>query len=188
MQENYGLSPNKRKEERGKHMSNIVKFGGGFIAFVFFAGVYGSAKNESDRNLKSYEDHKAKLSGSAATSVKQEPAPPPPPPPPPRECSPFTAKELKSAMASNEAKTAHVWKNAGCASVSGSVLTIGSDFMDDPFVVIGTGKKYEFGGIVHCTPKNKTAAFDLSKGQKVTVRGTTGGEMMGTLMLEDCEW
>ena len=165
-------------------MSNIVKFGGGFIAFVFFAGVYGSAKNESDRNLKGYEDHKATL---AEKSAKPEPAYVPPPPPP-RTCSPFTAKELKSAMASNEAKTAHVWKSAGCASVSGVVSSIGSDFMDNPFVTIGSGGKYEFLSIVHCNPKNPTDAFNLSKGQRITVRGDTGGEMMGTLTMDNCEW
>lgn len=170
-------------------MSNIVKFGGGFIAFVFFAGVYGSAKNESDRNLKSYEDHKAKLSGSAATSTSTKPEPAyVPPPPPPRTCLAFTAKALKSSMASNEAKTAHIWKTAGCASVSGVVSSIGSDFMDNPFVTIGSGGKYEFLSIVHCNPKNPTNAFNLSKGQRITVRGDTGGEMMGTLTMDNCEW
>ena len=91
-------------------------------------------------------------------------------------------------MKDNEARTAHFWKQAGCASVSGVVKSVGSDFLDNPFVVLGTGKKYDFGGIVHCKPKNPTAAFDLSKGQKVTVRGTTGGEVIGTLVLEECEW
>lgn len=147
-------------------MSKIVKYGGGFLGFCVLLAV-AAPPPESD-----------KVASPSQTAVAET------------SCTPkfWTAESLKSEMEANEARMAHAWKQAGCATVSGVVMSVDSDFMDRPFVVIGSGGKYEFSGIVHCNPKNAESAFSLTKGQSVTVSGKTGGEVMGTLTLDRCAW
>jgi hypothetical protein len=157
-------------------MSNIVKFGGGFLGLCVVGAMFAPAPKDNPAS-------------STALAVNT-PSLPPPPPEPVKACQPtqYMAAELKASMERNEAKTAHMWKQARCAMVTGRVLSVGSGFDDKPFVSIGTGQKYEFTGIVHCSPRVASKAFELSKGDIKVFTGTTGGEAMGTLQLNNCDW
>lgn len=154
-------------------MSNIVKFGGGFLGLCVVGAMFAPAPKDDPGS-------------STALAVNT----PRPPPKPVEACqhTQYMAAELKASMERNEAKTAHMWKQARCAMVTGTVLSVGSGFDDKPFVSIGTGQMYEFTGIVHCSPRVASKAFDLSKGDVKVFIGDTGGEAMGTLRLNNCDW
>jgi len=159
-------------------MSNIVKFGGGFLGLCVVGAMFApTPKNDPGSSTA--------LAVNTAT-------------PPPtrveacrgtaREYTSYKAAELKASMERNEARTAHMWKQAGCAMVTGRVLSVGSGFDDKPFVSVGTGQQYEFTGIVHCSPRVASKAFELSKGDIKVFIGETGSEALGTLYLNNCEW
>jgi hypothetical protein len=93
---------------------------------------------------------------------------------------------LKIMLEENEAKTVSMWTGT-CAKVSGVVASVDSDFQDHPVVRIGAGEKYDFGGL-RCEPADHQKALNLSKGQEITVWGIGGGEALGSLTLEQCDW
>lgn len=93
---------------------------------------------------------------------------------------------VAEAMKDNEAKVVAMWKGK-CAKISGVVERIDSGLDDRPFVMIGTGQRITLGGL-HCKPKDDAKARALSKGQRITVWGIGGNEMMGSLFLEHCDW
>lgn len=105
------------------------------------------------------------------------------------ECKTTEAVEWASvaaALKDNEARVASAWKGS-CAKITGVVDRIDSDFRDKPFVVIGTGERFSLNGL-HCKPADEAKALELSKGQTITVWGVGGSEIIGSLVLEHCDW
>jgi hypothetical protein len=151
-------------------MSKVMKYGGGFLLLCVAVSIANTPSPGDDS-----------LSRTAATTNTRAPV---------AKCEPvfLTAAGLREEMEKNEARLVHAWKKAECATVVGKVLSIDSGFDDRPFISIGTGKKYEFSGIVNCQPRVPEKAFSLTKGQQVEFTGKTGGEIVGTLILKDCEW
>lgn len=158
-------------------MSKVVKYGGGFLGCFLLFAVCVPKKNLFEEKTGSVDTGLP----TSTPSVLLSPA---------ADCDPvfLTAVAIKAEMEKNEARLVHAWKKAGCATVVGKVISVSAGIGDQPFVSVGTGRKYELNSIVQCSPKVPEAAFALSKGQQLFFTGKTGDEVMGTLMLEDCEW
>lgn len=85
----------------------------------------------------------------------------------------------------NEVRADELYKGA-FVTTTGKVGDVKKDIMDNMFVTVGTGKRFEIPE-VQCTltPDNKSKAANLSKGDSVTVKGKVSGLMMN-VQLEDC--
>lgn len=93
---------------------------------------------------------------------------------------------VAQGLKENEAKVASAWKGS-CAKISGVVDSINSGFDDKPVVMVGTGERFSLQDL-HCKPKDEKKALELKKGQQITVWGVGGGEVLGSLFLEHCDW
>lgn len=105
------------------------------------------------------------------------------------DCKKSEAMEWRSIAASlkqNEAKVASAWKDS-CAKVSGVVERVDSGFDDKPYVVISDGSDFSLNNL-HCKPKDEKKALNLRVGQTITVWGAGGSEIVGSLVLEHCDW
>lgn len=89
----------------------------------------------------------------------------------------------------NEAATVADWKNH-CHKIGGVVRGIDSDFRDQPVVEIGTGGERFEVHTLRCHPDDGDfhKAMLLSAGQPITVWGTGGDEIIGSLNLDHCRW
>jgi hypothetical protein len=69
--------------------------------------------------------------------------------------------------------------------VTGAVDSIGKDFLNHPYVTVGSGEELEL--TVQCSLRNgqESAAARLAKGQMVRVRGNCNGKMMN-VQFDDC--
>lgn len=126
------------------------------------------AVEEADKERKKTEEKKAAAADDCKNSDAVEWA--------------SVAKMLKE----NEAKAVSIWKG-NCAKVNGVVDNVGSGIGDKPYVVIGTGEKFSLNDL-RCKPKDEKKALELKKGQKITVWGVGGDEIMGSLQLDHCDW
>jgi hypothetical protein len=93
---------------------------------------------------------------------------------------------MAGMLKDNEAAVAAAWKGS-CAKISGTVKSINSGIGDKTTVIIDSGERLSFDSL-HCEPKNPQNAMYLSKGQTITVWGIGGNEVLGSLMLEHCDW
>lgn len=91
-------------------------------------------------------------------------------------------------LQANEAGAAASWKDS-CHRIAGIVVGVTSDILDKPVVEIGSGGGFE-AHTLYCWPANgfEGAALSLSKGQSISVVGVGGGEILGSLRLEECRW
>lgn len=69
---------------------------------------------------------------------------------------------------------------------TGTVGTVAKDFLDKPYITVGTGEQFELPPVVQCMLKDGGRAASLSPGQKVTISGMVRGKMMNVLF-DDCE-
>jgi hypothetical protein len=105
------------------------------------------------------------------------------------DCAQTEAVEWSTVAAmlkDNEAAVASAWKGS-CAKISGTVKSINSGIGDKPTVIIDEGERMSFDSL-HCEPQDPQRAMHLRKGDKLTVWGIGGNEIMGSLMLEHCDW
>ena len=97
-----------------------------------------------------------------------------------------TWASLSKDLKENEAAVVARWKGK-CAKVSGIVEGVDSGFDDKPFVKVGSGERFSFSTL-HCHPKDAARALKLKKGDSITVWGLGGDEMVGSLMMDGCDW
>jgi hypothetical protein len=92
----------------------------------------------------------------------------------------ISAKKLYSAYDANEVGADMKYKGK-FIEVNGYIADIGKDLMDDIYVTLETG---EYFGSVQCffSDDYATKAAQLSKGQKITIKGMCDGLMMNVLM------
>ena len=69
------------------------------------------------------------------------------------------------------------------ATVSGNIVSIGKDFLDTPYIVVGGSGLLD--GVQCMFDRNNNPIASLTKGQNVTVHGTVKGKMMNVI-LENC--
>jgi hypothetical protein len=104
---------------------------------------------------------------------------------------PATPVDLTKMLAEykdNEVRADNQFKGK-YVQISGVANNITKDFTDSLVVTIGTGKQLEFEH-VNCSfaDDQKDQAAALSKGQRVTVKGTVGGLIIGTVAMRGCQF
>lgn len=95
-------------------------------------------------------------------------------------------EDVAKLLEGNEAATAKSWKGS-CQKVSGVVQSIDSGFDDKPVVIITAGGEFE-AHTLRCTPASESKAMGLTKGSQIVVWGLGGGEIVGSLQLDHCDW
>jgi hypothetical protein len=100
-------------------------------------------------------------------------------------CDLVKINDILSLYKDNEVKADLQYKNK-CIEVTGSVDLIKKDFLDNMYVTLGTGAIFEIPVIqCHLNKEQEMTAANLTKGQKVTVKGRVDGLMMN-VQLKDC--
>jgi hypothetical protein len=95
------------------------------------------------------------------------------------------AKMLVEIYTDNEISADSRFKGKG-TQVTGTVDRIGKDIMDSPYITVGSGEEYEIRTVQCMLAKESVAAAaNLTKGDRVTVRGNVRGLMMNVI-LKDC--
>ena len=92
-----------------------------------------------------------------------------------------TAKELQSEYKANEARADAKYKGK-VIQISGRVVSIDTDLMDDPVVHLASGEL--LGVSLHGLPKD--VALALNKDSSVTFVCVGGGAILGSPTLNDC--
>ena len=70
--------------------------------------------------------------------------------------------------------------------VTGSVTSIKKDILDNPYITLGTGKRFELPQVQCFLRSSDTAAASrISQGQNLTVKGRVEG-LMGNVLVKDC--
>jgi tRNA_anti-like len=97
------------------------------------------------------------------------------------------ASELVDAYKSNEIAADKIYKGEWY-SITGFVDSIGKDILDDPYVTIGEGAKFEVN-TVQCmlTGKGSKVAEQLSKGTPVRAYGKIEGFVLLNVLVRKCE-
>lgn len=71
--------------------------------------------------------------------------------------------------------------------ISGVIDSIGKDITDAPYVVL-KGVEYKLFGVQCMFPRAKESnLISLTKGQSLTVQGKLSGELIGNVIVRDCE-
>ncbi len=144
------------------------------VYFIGVAVLVGAAGTSS-----AYSDYKARAeaaAGHADTTTQVEQAAPA------ADAIKVSARDLFRAYDANEVAADGTYKGKPL-EVTGTVESISSDFTDEPVVQLATGEMFQQ---VHASGLSKTVAGQLSKGQKITVQCTGGGEIVGMPALEHC--
>lgn len=115
--------------------------------------------------------------------LHEEPVEPAPPPPTPLER--VTARQLNKDYADNEIAADLKYKDKVFA-VTGVVLDIGKDWLDDPYLTMG-GRGILGGVHFEFNEESIPALARVSKGQSVTIKGEITGLTLGTVMVQECE-
>ena len=97
----------------------------------------------------------------------------------------LTANELYSEYDHNEVAADSKYKGKVVA-VDGIVQDIGKDIMDDAYIVIG-GSGFLDGVQCMFTSGEQSKVANLSKGQKVSVKGEVSGKM-GNVLVNKCSF
>jgi zona occludens toxin (predicted ATPase) len=98
----------------------------------------------------------------------------------------ITAEALAAAYTANEVAADATYKDK-LVEVTGTVMSISQDFLDNPTVTLSDGHEYSFNNPQCSFPKERAAQVaDLTKGQKVTLQGRVSGEVIGTAMIKEC--
>src|SRR5258708_28799979 len=65
--------------------------------------------------------------------------------------------------------------------ITGTIVSISKDFLDKPFLVLSNGEKYSMMGVdIRYSDKDISWLSKLRKGEKVTVKGTCTGMVVGS--------
>jgi len=107
-----------------------------------------------------------------------------------QSANPLTVADVKAGIDANEAKFNMQTKDKIMA-VSGEVDSIKEDLFGGYFMVLKDPKDpLALVGTVHCKPaeQNSQRVMEVNKGDMLTVTGVGGGVIMGSLMLNECEW
>lgn len=107
-----------------------------------------------------------------------------------QSANPLTVADVKAGIDANEAKFNMQTKDKIMA-VSGEVDSIKEDLFGGYFMVLKDPKDpVALVGTVHCKPaeQNSQRVMEVNKGDMLTVTGVGGGVIMGSLMLNECEW
>ncbi len=149
--------------------SNIVKYGGGFLAVMFGLPVMVGFCGALARGGSSASSGTAHAAEQAALPV------------PPIE---IDARNLWAAYNANEVAADNAYKGRVLA-VTGEVSSIDKDMFDDVVLKLDTGKMFND---VHATLEKSEAgaAAALRKGTRVMVICKGKGMVMRSPMLEDC--
>jgi len=102
----------------------------------------------------------------------------------------LSVADVKAGIDANEAKFNMQTKDKIMA-VSGEVDSIKEDLFGGYFMVLKDPKDpVALVGTVHCKPaeQNSQRVMEVNKGDMLTVTGVGGGVIMGSLMLNECEW
>lgn len=102
------------------------------------------------------------------------------------ETVPVPWSDIVTQLKANEVATVSRWKG-NCVHITGTVEQIESTFNDLPRVIITTGEKYAVNRAL-CEPASFTKADSLRSGQRLTVWGIGGDELVGSLKIQDCTW
>ena len=92
-----------------------------------------------------------------------------------------TAKEIQSEYKANAARADAKYKGK-VIQISGRIVSIDTDLMDDPVVRLASGEL--LGVSLHDLPND--VALNLNTGKSVTFVCVGDGEIMGSPRLEDC--
>jgi hypothetical protein len=112
-------------------------------------------------------------SGSSGGASKTEPA------------TEVPLATLLSAYEKNELSADNTYKGKRIKT-SGTVDSIAKDFLDDPYMTVGTGKDFEIPQVhCHLTKEAAEKAAKLSKGATVTIQGEVKGLTMN-VRLDEC--
>lgn len=97
-----------------------------------------------------------------------------------------TAEALASAYAANEVAADDKYKEK-LVEVTGTIVTIAKDFLDDPYVTLSDGKEFSLNNPQCSFPKDRASEVSgLTKGEKVRLQGRVSGAVIGTVMIRDC--
>lgn len=120
----------------------------------------------------------SKNSNSTATGGAQEATP--------EVALTVTASKLTADYKDNEVAADAKYKDK-LLEISGTVDTIGKDVLDTPYISFQTDNQYEIINRIQCMfGKNDIAALSsVTKGQKITLRGTGGGKL-GNIVVNGC--
>lgn len=99
----------------------------------------------------------------------------------------LTAIKMASDYKENEVAADAKYKGK-LVELSGTVDTIGKDISDTPYIAFETENQYEVINRVQCMFKDgdTQALSAVSKGQKITLRGTVSGSL-GNIIVKDCQ-
>lgn len=99
----------------------------------------------------------------------------------------LTAIQMASEYKENEVAADAKYKGK-LVQLSGTVDTIGKDIADTPFIAFETENQYEIINRIQCMFKtgDTKALSAVSKGQKITLRGTVSGAL-GNIIVKNCE-
>lgn len=99
-----------------------------------------------------------------------------------------TASTLRDAYEANEVAADERYKDKSVL-VTGDVMRIGKDILDEPYVILQWHNK-EIGGAVQCSfsKSDNSKLAELKKGQTVYIKGKCKGLTLGTVTLSDCSF
>jgi 6-phosphogluconate dehydrogenase (decarboxylating) len=96
----------------------------------------------------------------------------------------ITANQLVDAYEANEVSADNQYKDK-TVYVSGKVGDIAKDVLDNIYIILKTGDM-EVNN-VQCYFDDADAAAKLTKGSKITLKGTCKGKVILNVVVEDCE-
>jgi hypothetical protein len=97
-----------------------------------------------------------------------------------------TAEALASAYAANEVAADDKYKEK-LVEVTGTIVTIAKDFLNDPYVTLSDGTELSFNNPQCSFSKDRASEVSvLTKGEKVRLQGRVSGAVIGTVMIQRC--
>lgn len=116
---------------------------------------------------------------SGDVSSSTQPAAPINPPP-----LAVTARQLGQDYEQNEIAADAIYKGKRLA-VTGSVVSINKDFMDDPYLILASTNIF-LGVHADLKPEEASTAASLTRGSTISLVCTGGGMVVGSPILRDC--
>lgn len=166
----------------------------GFIVFVIMIVLTPESDSPSDGNLVLDASGVAEQASDSTEDIPVAPEPGPLPtltPDPMAAATPIpaesiTIKQLKAEYDANQIAADNRFEGRTLEVHGGVIDNISRDFLDNPYVTLGTGEILEFWSM-SCSFRDESQILELHRGQIVAIRGTNGGMSFGTVEFEDCE-
>jgi hypothetical protein len=145
---------------------------GSLFGGCILLGAIGSASNRNREPTTTTPSPKA-------TTIPTTKAPPAPP-------IKVTAAELTADYQANEVAADERWKGKSVA-ITGVVAGTKKDFMDDIYVILGSGARFETHHVqAFLGKKEKAKAAQLSTGSKATLTCRIDGMIIMSVMAKNC--